>query len=65
MPGLAYKEKKKLIRSINKNIGRTIFELFSPDDISEFAKRAKITGPGFKTFKPAVDLNKPIILVSA
>ena len=64
MPGLAYKEKKELIRSINKNIGRTIFELFSPDDFSEFAKRAKITGPGFKTFKSAVVLNQPIILVS-
>tara|TARA_X000000368_G_scaffold38688_1_gene28220 strand:+ start:282 stop:1166 length:885 start_codon:yes stop_codon:yes gene_type:complete len=64
MPGLTHQEKKKLIRSINKNIGRTIFELFSPDDFSEFAKKAKITGPGFKTLKSAVDLNQPIILVS-
>ena len=64
MPDLTHQEKKKLIRSINKNIGRTIFELFSPDDFSQFAQKAKITGPGFKTFKSAVDLNQPIILVS-
>ena len=64
MPGLTHQEKKKLTRSINKNIGRTIFELFFPDDFSEFAKKAKITGPGFKTFKSAVDSNQPIILVS-
>ena len=64
MPGLTQQEKKKLISSINKNIGRTIFELFFPDDFSEFAKKAKITGPGFKTFKSAVDSNLPIILVS-
>ena len=50
MPGLTHQEKKKLIRSINKNIGRTIFELFSPDDFSEFAKKTKVTGSGFKTF---------------
>ena len=64
MPGLTHQEKKKLIRSINKNIGRTIFELFSPEDFSEFAKKAKITGPGFKKLKSANDLNRPVILVS-
>ena len=64
MPGLTHQEKKKLIRSINKNIGRTIFELFSPDDFSEFKKKKKITGSGFKTFKSAVRSNQPIILVS-
>ena len=51
MPNLTAQEKKRLIRSINKNIGRTIFELFSPDDFSAFAKKAKITGPGYKKLK--------------
>ena len=64
MPDLTVQEKKRLIRSINKNIGRTIFELFSPDDFSSFASRAVITGPGFKKLKSANDLNRPVILVS-
>jgi KDO2-lipid IV(A) lauroyltransferase len=64
MPNLTVREKKRLTRSINKNIGRTIFELFSPDDFSNFAKKAEITGPGFKKLKSANDLNQPIILVS-
>ena len=64
MPNLTKKEKTELTRSINKNIGRTIFELFSPDDFSDFAKKAEITGPGFQKIKSANDLNRPIILVS-
>ena len=64
MPNLTAQEKKKLIRLINKNIGRTIFELFSPDDFSAFAKKAKITGPGYKKLKSANDSKRPIILVS-
>ena len=64
LPNLTDQEKKRLIGSINKNIGRTIFELFSPDDFSDFAKKAKITGPGFKKLISANDLKRPIILVS-
>ena len=64
MPDLTKQEKKRLIRSINKNIGRTIFELFSPDDFSNFASKSKITGPGFEKLKSASDLNRPVILVS-
>ena len=64
MPGLTDREKKKLIRSINKNIGRTIFELFSPDDFSNIASKAIITGPGFEKLKSANNLNQPVILVS-
>ena len=64
MPDLTTQEKKRLIRSINKNIGRTIFELFSPDDFSNFAKKTIIKGPGFKILKSASDFNRPIILVS-
>ena len=64
MPSLTIGEKKKLIHSINKNIGQTIFELFSPEDFSNFAKKAEITGPGFKKIKSANNLNRPIILVS-
>ena len=64
MPDLTVQEKKRLIRSINRNIGRTIFELFSPDDFSNFASKAIITGPGFEKLKSANDLDRPVILVS-
>ncbi len=64
MPHLTEQQKTKLARSINKNIGRTIFELFSPEQFSNFARAAKIIGPGFKDLKVANKSGRPIILVS-
>ena len=64
LPNLTKQEKNRLIRSINRNIGRTIFELFSPDDFSNFASKAIITGPGFEKVKSANNLHQPVILVS-
>ena len=53
-----------IARSVNRNIGRTIFELFSPDDFSNFAIKATVTGPGFEEIQTAKKSNRPIILVS-
>jgi len=64
MPKLTEKQKTKLARSVNRNIGRTIFELFSPEQFSYFAKNAKIKGPGFEHLKIANKSSRPIILVS-
>ena len=64
MPDLPKGKKKLIARAVNKNIGRTIFELFSPDDFSNFAMKAKVTGPGFKEIQAAKKSNRPIIFVS-
>lgn len=64
MPNLTEKQKIKLARSVNKNIGRTLFELFSPDQFSNIANKAKIVGPGFKHLTIANKSGRPIILVS-
>jgi KDO2-lipid IV(A) lauroyltransferase len=64
MPDLHNGKKKVLVRAISRNIGRTIFELFSPDDFSNFAIKAKVIGPGFQEIQAANKSKKPIILVS-
>jgi len=64
MPNLTNDEKKRLAQSVNKNIGKTIFELLFPDSFSDFAKKAKVTGPGFAKLIDADKSNRPIILVS-
>ena len=64
MPDLTNDQRNGLARSVNRNIGRTIFELFFPDNFSFFAESASVTGPGFAELKAANESNRPIILVS-
>ena len=64
MPHLSSAQKIKLAKSINNNIGRTIFELFSPEQFSKIARQAKKSGKGFNILKEAHDAKRPIILVS-
>ena len=64
MPNLTNNQKKNMARSINRNIGRTIFELFFPESFSLFAESAKVTGPGLIELQAANKSNRPIILVS-
>ena len=64
MPHLSSAQKIKLANSINNNIGRTIFELISPEQFSKIARQAKISEKGFNILKEAHDAKRPIILVS-
>ena len=64
MPNLTNDQKKRLAHSVNRNIGRTIFELFFPDNFSFFAENARVTGPGLAELQAANEINRPIILVS-
>ena len=64
MPHLSNSQKNELAKSITKNIGRTIFELFSPEAFSSFASKAKISGQGFEILKRAHKSGRPVILVS-
>ena len=64
MPNLTNNQKKDMARSINRNIGRTIFELLFPESFSLVAKSAKVTGPGLIELQTANKSKRPIILVS-
>jgi len=63
-PNLERRKREELCRQVPNNIGRTVFELLSPNAFSNIAKSAKVSGPGFKILKDAQEQKKPVILVS-
>ena len=63
-PDLEERKREDLCSQVPNNIGRTFFELLSPNSFSNIAKSAKISGPGFKILKNAHKQSKPVILVS-
>jgi len=63
-PNLEKRKREELCRQVPNNIGRTLFELLSPNAFSNIAKSAKVSGPGFKILKNAQEQKKSVILVS-
>jgi KDO2-lipid IV(A) lauroyltransferase len=63
-PNLEKRKREELCRQVPNNIGRTLFELLSPNAFSNIAKSAKVSGPGFKILKDAQEQKKSVILVS-
>ena len=63
-PDLDKRKRDELCKQVPNNIGRTFFELLSPNAFSSIAKSAKVSGPGLKILKDAQEQKKPIILVS-
>ena len=63
-PNLERRKREELCRQVPNNIGRTVFELLSPNAFSNIAKSAKVSGPGFKILKDAQEQKKSVILVS-
>ena len=63
-PDLEKRKREELCSQVPNNIGRTLFELLSPNAFSNIAKSAKVSGPGFKLLKDAQEQKKPVILVS-
>ena len=63
-PNLERRKREALCRQVPNNIGRTLFELLSPNAFSNIAKSAKVSGPGFKILKDAQEQKKSVILVS-
>ena len=63
-PDLEKRKREELCSQVPNNIGRTLFELLSPNAFSNIAKSAKVSGPGFKILKVAQEQKKPVILVS-
>ncbi len=63
-PDLEKEKREELCSKVPNNIGRTFFELLSPNEFSSVAKSAKISGPGFKALRDAQEQRKSVILVS-
>ena len=63
-PDLEKEKREELCSKVPNNIGRTFFELLSPNGFSNVAKSAKISGPGFKALRDAQEQRKSVILVS-
>jgi len=64
VPDLDAAEKARLTRDVPRNIGRTVTELYSPDDFLAVAQRMQIAGPGLAALEQARATGRPAILVS-
>ena len=64
VPDLEEAEKARLVRDVPRNIGRTVTELYSPNDFLAVARRIQITGPGLAALEQAHAQGRPAILVS-
>ena len=63
-PDLEEGKREALCSQVPNNIGRTFFELLSPNAFSKMAQSAKVSGPGFNILKHAQEQKKSVILVS-
>ena len=63
-PDLEEGKREALCSQVPNNIGRTFFELLSPNAFSKIAQSAKVSGPGFNILKHAQEQKKSVILVS-
>ena len=63
-PQMQEAEKKHLARMVPRQIGRTLTEMFSPEDLMRVAKDATITGGGVDALYAARDAGQPVVFVS-
>lgn len=63
-PELPVEERRKLVRKVSKNVGRTLAELFSPNEFKKRAPSSEISGPGLAALEEARAQGRPSILVS-
>lgn len=63
-PDMPEAEKVALSRRVPEQIGRTMTELFSPQDFKKIAAQARVTGDGVEALEGAHQAGRPIILVS-
>lgn len=63
-PDMPEAEKTRLARAVPEQLGRTVAELFSPQDMAVIATRTPVSGPGLAALDAAKDAGRPIILVS-
>lgn len=57
-------QRAKMVGKTANNIGRTLAELFSPDEFSPLAREVELKGPGVAAIDAAEERGQPIIFVS-
>ncbi len=65
MPELSKAERRRIMRGVTDNFGRTLIEIYSGEGFVERARASKITGPGMAALEEAREKGRPIILVTA
>ena len=63
-PDLGAAQRDALTIDVTRHVGRTICELFSPQDLLSMAQQTKLTGPGLAALEEARAANRPAIVVS-
>jgi KDO2-lipid IV(A) lauroyltransferase len=63
-PDMAEAEKRRLSRAVPERIGRTVAELFSPEDLTRVAAQTPAEGPGLAATEEARAAGRPIIFIS-
>ena len=63
-PNLGTAQRNTLTTDVTRNIGRTICELFSPQDLLSMAQQTELTGPGLVALEEARAANRPTIVRS-
>lgn len=63
-PDLSPARRDALTTEVTRNVGHTLCELFSPQDLLAMAAQTKLTGPGLRALQEAHAAKRPAIVVS-
>lgn len=64
LPTLPEKEVARLVRAVPASFGRTMIELYSPEEFRSRIARETLTGPGVAALQEARDQRRPALLVT-
>lgn len=64
VPEMPLKEREALVGRVANNVGRTLAELFSPNDFVKRAREFDAAGPGLAALETARAEGRPIVLIS-
>jgi KDO2-lipid IV(A) lauroyltransferase len=63
-PDMPEAQKAQLVRRVPNQLGRTLIEMFSPQDLRRVAAETRITGEGLAAMEAARARGRPVIMVS-
>ena len=63
-PDMPEAEKRRLIRAVPNNVGRTLIEIYSGQEFIDRVKDVPLTGPGAEALDEAHRTNRPVVLVT-
>lgn len=65
MPDLSKRERRRIMRGVCDNVGRTLVEIYSGDEFVARASASTLEGPGVDALEAARKAGRPIILATA